>query len=592
MPECQLQNQYGPSESHVVSAFNLTSEVSSWPLLPPIGRPIDNSQIYLLDRVGKLVPVGVAGELYIGGVSIAQGYWNKPELTAERFIANPFAEGRLYKTGDLARYLPDGNIEYLGRIDHQVKIRGFRIELGEVEAVLSEHPLVKQAVTTVHKFANGDKRLVAYFVSQDNAPLQTQALRQYLQERLPAYMVPSLFVPLEALPLTPSGKVARQTLSLPEAEYSSSDESYVAPRTHQEAWLCHIYSQLLQIGSIGIHDNFFDLGGHSLLAIQLMARIQSQFQVQLPLIALFQAPTPAKLAQWLNPSNNEQAASLLSWPSLVPLQTQGNQPPVFFVPGAGGNVIYLNSLAKSIEPKRPFYGLQSKGLNGLEDCDDSVKAMASRYIDAIRSVQSQGPYHLAGHSFGALVAYEMACQLQTQGETIALVTLVDVGAPRTHKYGQPQLEEWQWLTMLIREVEDLYGRKIEVPSQVIQQMPNEAAQYEYILSKLVEVDIFPEGTLKQQLQGFMRVRKTHSQIQREYTVNPTEVPKVPLRLIRATEEIFAEEIKESEEEWKYYQKEDWGWQDYSGIPMKVIWVSGNHYTMMASPHVELIAQHL
>ncbi|MFB2837774.1 amino acid adenylation domain-containing protein, partial [Floridanema evergladense] len=282
---CTLHNHYGPSESHVVTSFTLSDSIANRSLLPPIGCPIANSQIYILDSYLQPVPVGVSGELHIGGVGLARGYLNRPELTIEKFIPNPFSsepDSRLYKTGDKARYLPDGNIEYLGRIDNQVKIRGFRIELGEIEAILGQYPQVKAAVVIVREDNLGDKRLVAYLVSDSEITPTTNELRQYLKALLPEYMVPSTFIFLETLPLTPNGKVDRRALPTPELN-NAPTENYVAPRTPIEEILSHLFSQVLKLNQIGINDNFFEIGGHSLLATQLISRIRTHLQIELPL---------------------------------------------------------------------------------------------------------------------------------------------------------------------------------------------------------------------------------------------------------------------------------------------------------------------
>ena len=294
---CTLHNQYGPCESHVVTAFSLTGSPSDWPALPPIGRPIANTQIYLLDSHLQPVPVGVLGELYIGGVGLARGYLNRPELTAEKFIPNPFSVEpgtRLYKTGDLARYRPDGNIEFCGRIDHQVKIRGFRIELGEVEAVLGQHPSVAAATVIVREHGNGDKQLVAYLAAGSSGrQCEPAGLREFLCRKLPDYMVPSTFVFLEKLPLTANGKVDRRALPVPSPERKL--EGYRAPRTPQEEILCGIYADLLSLERVGIDENFFSLGGHSLLAMRVVSRVRSMLGVELAVQAIFEAPSVAEL---------------------------------------------------------------------------------------------------------------------------------------------------------------------------------------------------------------------------------------------------------------------------------------------------------
>ncbi|HKS26464.1 MAG TPA: amino acid adenylation domain-containing protein, partial [Pyrinomonadaceae bacterium] len=299
LPDTELLNLYGPTET--------TIEVTYWHCerdtdrsSVPIGRAIANTQLYILDNHLQPVPIGVAGHLHIGGASLGRGYFNRPELTADRFIPNPFSVEpgtRLYRTGDLARYLPDGSIEYMGRSDHQVKLRGYRIELGEIEAALSEYPLVRQCVVIVREDVPGDKRLVAYLVPEASEDeLEGQSVRRFLQQQLPEYMIPQSFVILEALPLSPSGKLDRRALPAPE-QGRLSEESYVAPRSKLEEVLCSIWAEVLKVERVGVEDNFFDLGGHSLLATQVINRVRESFQAEeLPLRKLFEEPTVAALA--------------------------------------------------------------------------------------------------------------------------------------------------------------------------------------------------------------------------------------------------------------------------------------------------------
>ncbi|MDF5721977.1 MAG: amino acid adenylation domain-containing protein [Rhizonema sp. PD37] len=298
LPHTQLFNEYGPTEGTVWSSvYNCQNHDEEKAV--PIGYPIANMQIYLLDSFGRSVPIGVPGELHIGGEGLARGYVNSPELTAVKFIPNPFNQkpgSRLYKTGDQARYLPDGNIDFLGRIDHQVKIRGFRIELGEIEAVLAQHPEVLQAVVIARE-NNGDKSLVGYLVLQSEKAPTSSELRYFLKEKLPDYMIPSVFIFLEALPLTPNGKVNREALLTPDQNRTEREKIYVEPRTPVEELMAKIWSQVLGIEQVGIYDNFFDLGGHSLLITQLVVRVRETFQVELPLRNLFETPTVAELTQ-------------------------------------------------------------------------------------------------------------------------------------------------------------------------------------------------------------------------------------------------------------------------------------------------------
>lgn len=325
LDHCTLHNHYGPSETHVVTSYVFTEPPQKWSIYSPIGKPIANTQAYILDDNFQPVPIGVTGELYIGGHGLARGYINRPDLTQEKFIPNPFNNSRvssltsnemrsqklflersegekLYKTGDLARYLPDGNIEFLGRIDHQVKIRGFRIELGEIEVTINSHPQIKQAVVAVKEDTSGNKCLVAYVVFDES--LTISQLREFLKQKLPEYMIPSAFVNLDTLPLTPNGKVDRKVLPEPDGEIAR-DHEYVAPRTPSEGVIADIFASVLGVKNVGIHDNFFEIGGHSLLMVKVHSQLNEQFNIDLSLIDLFRYPTISSLVEYLSQVKNE-----------------------------------------------------------------------------------------------------------------------------------------------------------------------------------------------------------------------------------------------------------------------------------------------
>lgn len=300
LESCILRNEYGPSESHVATAFTVQNAAEEWVRVPPIGRPIANTEIYILDRYFHPVPVGVPGEIYIGGAGLARGYLGRPDLTADRFIPNPYgkeAGTRIYKTGDLARYRSDGDIEFLGRIDHQIKLRGYRIELGEIETILTEHPGVNETVVLLQEGTSGNKQLIAYIVVATGWQITPAALRAWLRERLPDYMVPSAFTILEHFPLTAHGKIDRQALLQIDTSRPELETEFVAPRTPLEETLAGIWSRVFNLQQIGIYDNFFDLGGHSMLATMLMVQIQDHFQMQLTVRDLFEQPTIAGLAE-------------------------------------------------------------------------------------------------------------------------------------------------------------------------------------------------------------------------------------------------------------------------------------------------------
>jgi amino acid adenylation domain-containing protein len=425
-------NLYGPTETTIWSA---TRQVVSAAGPVSIGRPIDNTQIYILDAHFEPVPIGVAGELYIGGAGLARGYLNRPELTAEKFLPSPFGDrpgARLYRTGDLARYRRDGDIEVLGRIDHQVKVRGFRIELGEIESVLAKHPDIRQAVVTSQEDDRGDRRLAAFLVPKQKSAPPPSELRSFIRTQLPDYMVPSFFVTLDALPLTPNGKVNRQALAAVEAAGSEPAHGIVKPRNRLELELLRIWEEVLNIKSIGVNDNFFELGGHSIIAVRLFAQIEKKFEKKLPLATLFRAPTIEQLASYLRHEKSEP-----SWSSLVAIQPSGSKPPFFCVHAHGGNVLNFHDLARCLGTDQPFYGLQAQGLDGQQPGHNRIEEMAAHYLNEIKTVQPEGPYFLGGYCFGGKVAFEMARQLKAAGERVALLAVIDSYAP-----GYPKLRSW------------------------------------------------------------------------------------------------------------------------------------------------------
>ena len=411
----KLWNVYGPTETTIWSCAHLVESVEG-PI--SVGRPLGNTQVYLLDAHMHPVPIGVPGEMYLGGAGLARGYLKRAELTAERFVRHPFAghgQDRLYKTGDLARYRPDGTIEFLGRVDHQVKLRGHRIELGEIDSLLLQHSGVRQAVVHMRTDKSGDERLVAYVVPSDS-PTTFPELREHLERKLPGYMVPSAFVELDALPLTPNGKTDRAALPIPESPHPKV--GVVAPRNVVELRLVELWKTVLELEQISVTDNFFDLGGHSLLAVRLFAKIELCFGRFLPLASIFKAPTIEKLAAMIN---NERMN--LGFRCLVPLRETGSNPPLFCVSGLDTYVFH--DFTEHFGANQPLYGLQFRGLDGHSEPLRRIEDIAAEFVDELRSVQPAGPYHLFGHCFGGLVAYEMAQQLTDQKEPIALLAMCD-----------------------------------------------------------------------------------------------------------------------------------------------------------------------
>jgi amino acid adenylation domain-containing protein/FkbH-like protein len=424
-----LVNGYGPTENTTFSACYEVESIADNATSVPIGKPISNSQCYVLDAHLNPMPVGVPGELHVGGEGLARGYWNRPQLTAEKFIENPFQPGALiYKTGDLARWLPDGNIEFLGRLDEQVKIRGFRVELGEIESVLGRHPAIRECAVTMRKDENGHNRLLAYYVCSGKRVPPFDELLRFVKDRLPAHMVPAAFMPLDALPLTPNGKVDRKALPDP-GKGRPLIEGVATPRDAVELKLTEIWENVLDVHPIGIEDKFFDLGGHSLLAVKLIAQIEKVFGRRLRVATVFQAPTIEQLAAVIR--EEIQEGSALAGTSLVEIQSQGSRPPLFLVHGAGGGMFwgYVN-LSRHLGADQPVYGLKSRGLDGREELG-SIEEMATQYVTDIRALQPHGPYHLGGYCFGGNVALEMARQLREQGEEVAMLALLNCSAPNS-----------------------------------------------------------------------------------------------------------------------------------------------------------------
>lgn len=415
----ELWNLYGPTETTIWSAAHRITS-SADPIL--IGYPLANTQFYILDAHLQPVPIGIPGELYIGGDGVARGYLDRPELTTDRFIANPFAPGtRLYKTGDLARYLPDGAIECLGRIDHQVKIRGFRIELGEIEAILGQHPAVREVVVVARE-EMGNKRLVAYIVPQGEQSPGDRDLRTFASRKLPDYMLPTAYILLNQLPLTGSGKVDRKALPAPGDRSPQTD--FVAPRTPIEQQLSELWKRVLGVQSIGITDNFFELGGHSLLATQLLAEIEKSFNKTLPLATIFQAATIEQMAKRI-----DQSEGSIDCPSLVIIQDSDiPQPPLFAIHVLGRGLEFYRPLVTHLKRSQLIYGLSTQIMDEALAPANRVEDLAAFYIEEMKGLQPEGPYFLTGVSFGGVVAFEIAQQLHEQGETVALLALLDTYA--------------------------------------------------------------------------------------------------------------------------------------------------------------------
>ncbi|MFK3781756.1 amino acid adenylation domain-containing protein, partial [Agrobacterium sp. NPDC089420] len=411
-------NVYGPTETTIWStAMPLEGRDIA---APPIGRPIWNTRLYVLDRRGNPLPPGFAGELYIGGMGVAKGYLNRPELTQERFLPDPFAadDSRMYRTGDMACWRVDGVMEYLGRNDHQIKIRGFRVEPGEIEAALAAHPGVRQAVVILREDQGQGKRLVAYVVATPGHTVDDHELSATLACSLPSQMIPSRYVVLEAIPLNGNGKIDRNALPVP--KWQAHHEG-VAPRTETEKAIAQIWCESLGVDAVGIHDSFFDLGGDSLDAVGMIATVRSRLNVAIPLEAIFESPTIAELSNLLgaSASQNEFFAPVMA------IRKSGSSAPLFCIHPILGIGWAFRALTGHIAQDMPIYALQADSLSASAGLFDTIEEMALAYVNRMRRIQPNGPYHILGWSFGGLVAHEMARLLLEQGETVAFLGLLD-----------------------------------------------------------------------------------------------------------------------------------------------------------------------
>jgi amino acid adenylation domain-containing protein len=415
---CQLINGYGPTENTTFTCcFPIPPDVDVDKTVP-IGRPLNQTQVYVLDAQQHLVPNGVTGELCIGGLGLGREYHGRPELTAEKFIPHPFSPvpgDRLYRSGDLVRYRPDGTLEFLGRRDHQVKIRGYRIECGEIEMILTTHPAVREVVVLPREDSAGNKRLVAYIVPESESTPNISDLQDFLIRTLPSYMIPAGFVFLDTFPLTPNGKVDQSKLPVEDQRSSQEEGNYVAPRNSLESQLTKIWETVLEREPIGVTDNFFNLGGESLMALRLCSEIERALQRKIPVPLIFHAQTIEQLAQKIGHGEENERSSLM-----VPIQTSGSNPPIFCVCFGDTFRPFLKNY-----PNQPLYMFFNQGYDGKPAHHTTVEEIARLYLKDMRTVQTEGPFYLAGYSFGGLVAYEMAQQLHKQGEIIGLLALVD-----------------------------------------------------------------------------------------------------------------------------------------------------------------------
>ena len=571
----RVWNGYGPTETTIYSAAHRVGvergEV-------PIGRAIANTQLYVLDQNLRPMPVGVSGHLHISGMGLSRGYLRRPELTAERFVPNPFSPepgARMYRTGDLARWNEDGALEFLGRIDHQVKIRGFRIELGEIEAALLSHASVRACVVVAREDTPVGKRLLAYVVPGEGK-WTPSALREHLRGRLPEYMVPSAFVRLEALPLTPSGKVDRKALPAPGGK-RDSEQGYVAPRTPVEEGVVELWEQLLGIRPIGVHDDFFALGGHSVLAVRLVTALERRFSRALPLAQLFSHRTVAEMAVALSPAWRAfRADEAHAWSEspLVTLHEAGHNAPLFCVHAIGGTAFCYEDLARELGPEQPLYGLQARILDRDREAGESIEVLAARYLAAIREAHPEGPYHLCGWSFGGVVAFEMAQQLVGAGAEVGALVLLDSPV----SMAEPPVGAIEDLPAYLHAMARTAGAQgLAVDLDELRSLGVTGARVR-LAELMEEAGWFPKGHAADVVGGIAATMEAHERALRRY------VPRLysgSLTLLRARDH-------DRHDDATHVFDFDWsplctGWFHVHIVP-------GTHETMVLPPHVGELAQ--
>lgn len=586
-PPKRLVNGYGPTETTTFAVCHEIKSVAKDAQSIPIGRPIGNTQIYILDEFLNPVPTGIQGEIFIGGDGLSKGYLNRPELTAEKFIEiyesdlrskNGFSSGeksnkiRLYRTGDIARFAADGTIEYIGRKDGQIKLRGFRIELGEIETLINTHPAIKESVVAVSE-SGGEKKIIAYYAPEKE--LSVNALRDFLKQKLPAYMLPAVFVETENFARTPNGKIDRKKLpAFKETSIEIKTDETITDELELKLKL--IWQNILEIKSIGVSDNFFDLGGHSLKAVRMFVEIEKALGCRLPLATLFQAPTIKQLAEFIR----SEAAWNSSWNSLVPLRSNGTKTPFFCIHAVGGNVLEYNDLANHVSDDQPFYALQARGVDGKSAPLTNIEEMAAEYLKEIKQIQPEGPYYLGGRSFGGTAAYEMARQLLENGERVALLAIFDSYPKGWHKLcSEDEAENYRTHFRQLRNKRHLANLKqlslFEKTKYVVEKLNYKSRKYKNML------------WLAAQKFGLKKEDSLGAAIRRVEEINYSAVRNYAPQTYAGTITFFsaAEEVCPEENLT--------GWQKLAqGGTVEVVEVPGDHQTMIKMPCVGKLAQAL
>ncbi|MBL1102148.1 amino acid adenylation domain-containing protein [Streptomyces coffeae] len=584
LPDVVLENQYGPTETHVATAFTMTGDPAAFPPLPPIGRPVDGAEAYVLDDRLRPVPAGARGTIHLGGSCLADGYEGRPDLTKERFIPHPFAgeERMLYDTGDLGLVLPDGTIAYAGRADTQVKVRGFRVELAEVELALTDlaglFPGLRDAAVVARRHENGDCLLTAFLMGEGTSSDLT-GIRELLRTALPDHMVPSHLQWVTHLPKTPSGK--RDDAALRRVPLTPTAEATGAgPRDAYERALSEMLADLLRLPAVGVSDSLFDLGGTSLTAMRLVVRIEQRYGVNVPLSEFIAAPTVAGLAALLR-----AGGAVPAFDPLVPIRPEGTRPPLFMVHPMGGNVLCYVRFARHLPDDQPLYALQAAGADPGTRPLRTVEELADSYLAALRKVQPHGPYVLGGWSFGGFVAFEIARRLRASGEDVARLVLLDTTAlsqGQRHRHDDDALLGWFFWELLWLErggdspMEDIPGELISLDEK-----------FDFIARLATDAGVLPAGSSGAVIRRLFRVYQANWKAALDYR---PEAGDQGLTLIRAAEPLPDVLAAMHGAAGSRHEEPTNGWGDMTDGPVGVIGVPGDHLTIMEEPYVEHVAR--
>jgi len=547
---------YGPSEDTTYSTFVRREPHGR----KSIGRPVGNTQLYILDQAMNPVPVGIPGEIYLGGAGLARGYLNRPAATAERFVPNPFSShpgARLYRTGDLGRYFSDGAVEFIGRLDHQIKLRGFRIELGEIEAVLASNALVRESVVLADQ-RDGTMRLRAYVAGPDLVESHRPELQEALAARLPSYMIPEHILILDAMPLTPNGKIDRLSLLEMEARREASDET--APRTTIEKRLARIWADVLGISDgIGVREDFFALGGNSLMVLDLSSQIKVAFGQRLPLSAIFTAPTIEQMALALG-------GNLAGGPEplLVPIRAGDNASPWYCIHPLGGHVLCYHALAAALGDEAAVIGVRAVGMEEGEALPAEFAELASIYVDELVARQPLGVFRLIGYSFGGTVAVEIASQLRVRGREVSTVVLLDAPHPAVAAAGAANADLTDLLVGLF------VGLRLDADS--LRPKP-EDEQIDIVIDAAKSAGLVPRAMTREESHRYIRVCRANQQ----HTHRPARYDG-PVALIRAA--VGADRITDDPR---------LGWSEDVLPNLRLSWASTDHETMLMGEGVAAVA---